>query len=694
MITDEDIEQFYHSYIQDLLAGADAESRYLEVEFSERIANELIEAGVLEGFEVCHYKAQRGMRVDGYWFNEDDASLDLFIVDFARYETLETLTLSELKPIVNRLKSFFVACVEKNLHENGLDETSEGYGLAKNIADRKHHFSKVNLYVFSERQLSERVKTIDEEQHGKWLFSTHVWDMTRLFRLYKSGSQKEDIVINFEEEGMNALPCLPTSTGTDVYSSYLIAISGDTLCALYARYGARLLEQNVRCFLQARGNVNKGIRATILNEPEMFFAYNNGITATAKDIVIEQRNGANYITKIADLQIVNGGQTTASLFHTQRKDKADLGRIFVQMKLSKINDDKRSQEIVPLISEYANTQNRVNAADFFSNHPFHLKIEECSRRMWAPRKEGEQFDTHWFYERARGQYADAQSALTPSEKKKFVSQNPKQQMFTKTDLAKFANVWDSSPHFVNLGAQKNFSKFAQRIGKEWEKNDKIFNDYYFTKLIAKAILFRKTEKIVSAQDWYQGGYRANIVAYTLGMLAEYCRIYSKAMPFKYIWNKQNISPTIERAIEVTAKIVHDDISMPPPLYINIGEWCKKEACWNRLKGKLEMLDRELSRGFKELLVDLEDEAQDIKDSKKVQEIDEGILDLTNLVKVPPKKWEAFKDACEQKRILTGRERGCLEVICSYPSKIPSDKQCKVINEVIKKAELEGVLLSL
>ena len=80
------------------------------------------------------------------------------------------------------------------------------------------------------------------------------------------------------------------------------------------------------------------------------------------------------IDSIKDLQIVNGGQTTASLFHTRRSDKADLGEVFVQMKLTVI-DDEKSEEVVPRISEFANTQNKVNAADFFSNHPFHVRME-------------------------------------------------------------------------------------------------------------------------------------------------------------------------------------------------------------------------------------------------------------------------------------------------------------------------------
>ena len=195
---------------------------------------------------------------------------------------------------------------------------------------------------------------------------------------------------------------------------------------------------------------------------------------------------ALQITRIRDLQIVNGGQTTASLFHTKRRDKAALKDIFVQMKLSVI-DSAESELVVPRISEYANTQNRVNAADFFSNHPFHIRLESFSRRLWAPAQQGAQRESHWFYERARGGYADAQANLSSSEQRRFKAENPKSQMFTKTDLAKFENVWDDHPKWVNLGAQKNFARYAARIGKEWSKSADAFNEFYFHRAIARAL---------------------------------------------------------------------------------------------------------------------------------------------------------------------------------------------------------------
>ncbi|QXC48810.1 AIPR family protein [Agrobacterium salinitolerans] len=291
----------------------------------------------------------------------------------------------------------------------------------------------------------------------------------------------------------------------------------------------------MRTFLQARAKVNKGIRNTILTEPQMFFAYNNGVTATAQGVETRIKDGHLQIVGMTDLQIVNGGQTTASLFHTQRKDKADLSGIFVQMKLSVI-DSEQSELIVPKISEYANTQNRVNAADF-SRIPAFTYAWQIFPVVSSFARQSTRNEV--VYERARGQYIDAQAKLTPGEQKRFKVEYPKPQMFTKTDLAKFENVFDDHPKWVNLGGQKNFVKYAQRIGKEWEKSSDGFNELYYKRAIAR-VLFRATEKIVSDQPWYNGGYRANIVAYTLAVLGEVAKQHEGAIDFQKIWNSQAI----------------------------------------------------------------------------------------------------------------------------------------------------------
>lgn len=679
--------EFFHDFRQETLAGAEASSSFQLAAFMEAVANELVETGFVEGFEFCHYRAQRGMRVDGYWFN-DEGALDLFVADFDCRSELATLTRTDVDAAFKRLSSFFEASIAKDLSKD-LEITSPEYGLSRQIADRKSSIRQVNLILVSERAISDRIQSLSDGEIQGIPTTYHIWDISRLQRQRSSRSHKEPLDLDFIDMFGSGIPCLPAHLGSDTYQSYLIVMPAEIISGLYEKFGARLLEQNVRTFLQARGKVNQGIRTTILTEPEMFFAYNNGITATAQSVEVEETGSGLKITRILDLQIVNGGQTTASLFHTRRKDKANLASIFVQMKLSVIDSDE-SENVVPRISEYANTQNRVNAADFFSNHPFHVRMEEFSRRLWAPAQQGAQRETKWFYERARGQYADAQSKLTAGEQKRFKAENPKPQMFTKTDLAKFENTWDEHPKWVNLGAQKNFAKYAHRIGKEWEKGSDSFNEFYFRRAIARGIIFRAAEKLVSSQPWYNGGYRANIVAYSLAVLSEITKRHKKSLDFQRVWNAQGINTTLEQALTVIAKAVNDDITKPTQGISNISEWCKKDACWTRIQAEISAMEAELADDFWNELVSADEAAIEAKSARKTQKIDNGIDAQRKVISIPASEWRNIQLLLGTKRLLTPKEQGILNIAIQMPSKIPTEKQCAVLLETIEKARAEGI----
>lgn len=682
---DQTIEEFFHDFHQELLAGAEANSRFLLSEFMETLAAELVDTGVCEGFELCHYRASRGMRVDGYWFN-DEGVLDLFIADSENSDHLSSLTKTDIDVLFKRLSTFFEACIQKDLYEN-LEVTSPEFGLARQIIDRKNDLHQLNLILFSKRSLSQKIQSLPDNEICGITTKYHVWDISRLQRQRSSRGQKEPLFINFKELFGSGVACLPAHLKTDNYRSYLIVMPAEILANLYEKFGARLLEQNVRTFLQARGNVNQGIRSTIINEPGMFFAYNNGITATAQDVVVTETDSGIQISEIKDLQIVNGGQTTASLFHTKKRDKADLSEIFVQMKLSVI-DSVKSETVVPKISEYANTQNKVSTADFFSNHPFHIRMEDFSRRLWAPAQQGAQRETRWFYERARGQYADAQSTLSPAEQRRFKAENPKPQMLTKTDLAKFENVWDDNPKWVNLGSQKNFSRYASRIGSEWEQSSDSFNEFYFKRAVARAILFKAAERIISSQPWY-GGYRANIVAYTLASIAEITKRRNESIDFMAIWNKQSIPQHIEQIIVLISKIVAEDIINPPSNVSNISEWCKKEACWTRIQNLAVAFSSQLPKAFYDSLISSEMEMIEKKSAKKTQQIDNGIEAQKKVFNTPAEKWTTIRDQLFSKNLLDPKEDGILKIAMQIPSKIPSENQCKILLELLEKAKQEG-----
>lgn len=681
------VEEFFHDFRQETLADAEANSTYLLEAFMEAVSTELIETGFTEGFEHCHYRAARGMRVDGYWFN-DEGALDIFVADFDCRRALETLTRTEVDAAFKRAVNFFEASIKGSLEP---DVTTPEYGLVRQIADRQAILHQVNFYLTSERVLSDRLQAYPDGQVGGISATYHIWDMARFQRQRSSRGHKEPLDIDFVELSGSGIACLPANLGSDSYQSYLLVMPATILAALYDRYGARLLEQNVRSFLQARAQVNKGIRATIINEPQMFFAFNNGITATAQEVLTRTINGVLHIVRMIDLQIVNGGQTTASLFHTQRRDKVDLSDIFVQMKLSVV-DSEQSEMVVPRISEYANTQNRVSAADFFSNHPYHVRMADFSRRMWAPAQQGAQRETKWFYERVRGQYLDAQSKLTRGEQKRFLAEHPKSQMFTKTDLAKFENVFDDHPRWVNLGSQRNFARYAFRIGKEWEKSSTAFNEHYFRRVVARAIIFRHTEKLVSQQPWYLGGYRANIVAYAIAVIGEVSRRRGCELHWHRIWQNQEVYESLGVGLSMASKFVNDDIMEPPSGISNISEWCKKEACWTRIGGRIDELIRSLPQRFFDDLSSAGEVRAVEKQSKKLQVEDDKIHSQVYVSQIPASTWRLVLEEGRRRKVLSPNELGCLQAAQQLPKRVPTPKQCLVIIAALEKLKDDGFSL--
>ncbi len=544
---------------------------FREEVFTRLMIEYLTEAGELEDGHVC-YHAARGIKVNGYNLQAEEGRLDLFVSIYTQNPLPTTIRKDAVEGAFKQLVNF-LSKVYKGYHQS-IEEASPTFDMAQLIHSQRSQLSHVRLFLFTDGLTTLQTKK-NQEVNGV-NYSYNIWDLRRTYRCVTSGQKREAIEINFQTQYDSVISCLAMPESQADYRAYVAIIPGEILCKIYAEYGSRLLERNVRSFLQAKGNVNKGIRQTILREPHRFLAYNNGISATAEVVkLVDLPNGGQGIAEIRDLQIVNGGQTTASLYQAVRKDKADISGIYVQTKLTVVDRD-RMDEIVPLISRYANNQNKVNEADFSANDPFHIRVEELSRTIWAPTVDGTQRQTRWFYERARGQYADAKNReSTPAKQKAFTLTHPNAQKFTKTDLAKFEHTWDQLPHIVSLGAQKNFAKFTVGLT---EKSRPEPDETYFTHLIAKAILFKSAEKIVQSEKF--GGYRANIVTYTLAYLSYKTQ---QDVDLDKIWKQQSLTPSLQQAIQMISREVHQVITNPPDGR-NVTEWCKKESCWKAVQG--------------------------------------------------------------------------------------------------------------
>lgn len=682
-----DLGEFHREFFQEVVASADAEGRYVEDAFFELFCSYLMDAGEFDTADRVPYAPVAGVRrVDGYGGDPAQAAgvLSLIIADFQHEPEVGRLNQTELDRIFARVSKFLSSALDAKFR-NSLEETDPAFGLADLIAARWPVTTKVRLFLISNRELRTKIDGIEAGELDGKPITYSVWDIQRLYRFAASGMGREEIEIDLNDFG-GPIPLLPAHLADAGYQAYLAVVPGAQLASIYDRWGARLLEQNVRVFLQARGSVNKGIRNTIDNDAEMFFAYNNGITATAEGVTTTIANGSLMLAGLHNLQIVNGGQTTASI-HAASRRQADLSRVFVQMKLS-IVPSERAIDVVPKISEYANSQNRVNAADFFANHPFHVRVEEFSRRIFAPSPDGTFRESKWYYERARGQYQDARGLLSVAQRKKFDLEYPKSQLISKTDLAKYLNLWREAPDTVSKGAQKNFAAFAGAIGREWTKQADDFNEEFYRQSIAKGIVFKATEALVTEQPWYQGGYRANVVAYAIAKLAHDVEARGMAVDFDRIWKSQAITEPMRQALIISSEQVHSVLTSPPSGISNVTEWAKQQACWARVKAlEIDWPDEWLNE-----LIGKDEQKAIRKSAVKDQKMLNGIEAQSAVVNAGGQFWDQIADWGRTKKLLTPTDAGILAVAASVPGRIPTERQSMRAVEILRKLRSEGCVL--
>lgn len=619
-----ELEDYRKYIIENIRSSAEISQDFFRTAFIEEMTLKLIEAEELCEFQLCQYEGSgarnRKLQLDGYTFDDVDGSVSLVLVDFTNDDEMQSFGASDTKASFNSLKNLIEEIFAGKITDGSIEESHPVYGLAAELELSKASITKFKLFLITDKILKTKTKKWEMDAVSGFECELHIWDMARFHQVHQSTSGRDDLKIDFNDFGVSGLPCIKAGSSKGEYEAYLCMIPGEVLASIYNHFGSRLLEGNVRSFLSVKVKVNKGIQNTINESPEMFFAYNNGIAATAEGIDLIQNETTVYIKTLSNLQIVNGGQTTASLGAAKRRG-IDISKVFVQMKLSVLPAEK-AEALIPLISRYANLQNKVSDADFFSNHPYHVRLEEISRRIFTPPARTMQHGTHWFYERARGQYLNEQTRLTPAQKAKFLTLNPKNQLLTKTDVAKVLNTFRGIPQIVSLGGQKNFVNFAQYITDIWEKSDEAFDDEYFKQVIARVIIFKSTEDIVSDQDWYQKSYRANIVTYTLSKLQSLIESQGKGkeLNLKAIWDKQELSSALVEQIEVISEVVFRILTDPNRAKENVTEWAKVQGCLNRVLS----IHITLSTDFLKELVD-KTIIKKIKPKRKV-EFDDTLLE--------------------------------------------------------------------
>lgn len=625
-----DLSEYSRDLVADVQATADAEGTNPSEAFTRRVFEDLEQAGIASNTFTAYHKAQ-GHLVHGYGIGESGECLDLFVTDFTLGPSESKLTKSQTETAFKRLLTFVKRCRD-GLRQH-IDESFDVYDMCAAVEKALTEVQRIRLFLLSNRV---GTSTVVPPTDFDGLPVTHeVWDLARLHRHATSGSISEPIVVSFEPP----LPCVSAPSSESDHSVAMAVIPGRRLAELYGEYGTRLLELNVRSFLQARGSVNRGIRETLLSAPGRFLAYNNGITATASqvDFVHGPDGQPTGISRVHGIQVVNGGQTTASLHYAQSRDKADLSHVSVQMKLTEVSPE-RLAEIVPMISEYSNTQNRVTLVDFSSNHEYHVAVQRITRSLWASATDGSGQETHWFYERARGQYTDeVAKARTPAKQRTFKKLNPTRQKFTKADLAKYVNSWNHLPFQVSRGAQKNFAAFMVRIDEAPPHVDV----QYCQRVIAMAVLFKAVDRIAATHE--AGSYKSMITTYTVARLS---LATDRRIDLDRIWREQRISPALEDAIDDLCPRVMAVVTNPREGN-HVGEWAKKPSCWDAVSRVRWTVPRDLQSELREHPLDEEALAGGT-------EGDEGARDEVTMV--PADEWYALEQWAKETHNLVPAQR--------------------------------------
>lgn len=681
---DSSVQDFRYQLLSDISDpdNGNLSEEYPVERFTEYVTALLSESGASFDLSIGHIERQFGagsVRCDAWGADLAEGRLDLVVSDYFGVDNPDSINKSDLESSLKRALRLLDFCKKTQLSE--IEPSSKTYDCVSLIKEALGSIGQIRLHYLTDSEISLREEPEIEGPKGVDL-QIQKWDIVRLSRAQASETNQEGIEIDLVKRFGRGLPCLSMPGNSDEYSGYLAILPGQWLADLYEEYAGRLMELNVRSFLQQKGKVNKGIRDTILNEPSRFLAYNNGISATVESLNVEKNDsGQEVITFMRGLQIVNGGQTVASIHRAKKADRCPhLDRVAVQAKITKVNPESLD-ELVPQISRYSNTQNKVNEADFAANDSFHVEIERLSQAVWAP---GQQFK--WFYERARGQYqvAKARASTTPAKRRQFESINPSNRKFVKTDLAKYQNAWAQLPYIVSRGAQKNFVHYMSKLKQE--RKNEIPDADFFKDLIAKAIIFKRAESI--ARQHAFSAYRANAVAYTIALLSH--KTYGRIV-LRDIWNRQEVTEPINKVLydwmpDVLNRIIETARGK------NITEWAKSEQCWKTIQDMEfvvpEELEVELSKGDRLPTVGADARAGNVEMTS------EDRRNIAVTMGVSADNWWKIIKWGQEKDELNDFQCSLATTIAGYARrgwvKVPSAKQAKHASSLVLDLQERGI----
>ena len=703
-----DIGEFRIQFMEQLRFDAEHEGTEPESQFISKALDLLEEIGeVSDPMPMSiEMKGRRGriMAFDAYAYDEADGALIMIASDFINeIDNTPTLTNTRIDELFLHMRNFIEESVEGDVSAY-CDDSDPAINIAKEIKTKvgksmlATEILRFKFIILSNAVLSRQVKNVSREEFLERPVELNIWTIERFHQTYSTNSS-EIIEIETKDLGCDGIQYLKADIGEDAnYDAYLGIVPGEFLANIYCKYGSKLLQGNIRAFLSVRGKVNKGIRETIIKNPENFFTYNNGIAVVARTIGFSEDK--SKIIYLKDPQIINGGQTTASLANAKiKKEVKDGGmnNLFVPMKLTVLNvDDDMSEEdidrynsITKTISQCANSQNAVSEADFFSNHPFHVLMEQLSRKKMAPPVNGNPYQTIWFYERSRGKWEQEQMQLSPAARSKFCEKHPKNQVIKKEKLAKCLNAFAMNPHEVCQSSAINFSHFAKTINNLYETSKESINEVFFSKCVCSVIIFDSLDRRINKADWYPtGGNKAQIIPYAIAKMMSMIP-KDLDLDWKLIWQKQEMYPALEKELMNLAHIIHEFFEKEAQGGL-VRSLARRADTWNKCKN----LPLSLSEEFRSTLIPKYEMKQEEAAAKKERKFSQAIDISVEVFKLGAEYWKRVYNDLSKENILSYGDVAFIGSIAEYIKRnsLPSAAQCKRLIKIVEKAEDKGYIM--
>lgn len=683
--------QEFLNYRKDLLDTSKDEEGFVEqTQLLSQILPLMVDAKLLdsEDWNDSYFlNPIENLKLNGYTVNESSERLQLFIIDEASIEInasekdLQISTKSHYDNQFKRATKFLNKAIKGFLNDEVQDADPIRPLLSQlSSTTGAEQFDVVEIFLVSATATIETRGTIPQPKRIEFedesitvaftkdrervkkdlLIIKKLIDLNFLYDVMISQGNREALVIDFQNLFNYKIEVIKAAEEEN-FESYLCVLPAHILSDLYKRYSSRLLEKNVRSFLQFKG-ANKGIRETIRISPEKFIAFNNGITITSTAKEFEVVNGKMFIKSLTDFQIVNGGQTTASIYFTQ-KDGFPIDRVKIMAKINVALDvtEEGLDSLISDISRYSNSQTKVSNVDLSSRSPQLNKLKALSDSVVTPS------GRKWFFEKSRGEF-NTKLRIAGSNKARIEKEYPKNYRFTKEQLGKYFTAWGEQPFIVKKGGEKVFRYFLEEItGETRGKKAVNVNRGFYEELISKIILFVELEKIYGQGKNAMGQIRSAVIPYSISIIYIYTDGAKVGMQFDLlkIWKKEKLEDDLVSFFTKLMELMNELIKQYSESE-DYGEYAKNKKLWEDISDSMEITKFMTSKIALEILKKY---SIPIKEKKNEEEKEVDFERIQMNIEVLSKGMEFYNELRKQYKALSKLQEKKIDSIISSIIKV-------------------------